>query len=110
MENKKPLVSIIEINKKGLKQIIMPDSQADDPKFSLELGDEVTLMITARVEAVADVISEDLFNFKKVINTKPMYGFLASVKKSEEIQKEKEEEESKNTQSLFKGKKARVEV
>ena len=101
MENKKPLVNIIEIAKKGLKPIIMPESQADDPAFELGLGDQVMITITARVDAIAEVMNEDLFNFKKVIAAKPQGGFLVSVKKAEEIQAEKEEEESKLNKKLF---------
>jgi DNA segregation ATPase FtsK/SpoIIIE-like protein len=99
MDNKKPLVNIIEIVKKGLKPIIMPEQQADDPEFSLGLGDEVTITITARVDSITNEMTEDLFNFRKVILVKTQGGFLASVKKAVDVAEEKESEES--TGSLF---------
>lgn len=102
MENQKPLANIVEIKKKNI-QVYIPETQASDPDFNPELKGEVTITITARIDSISNDLSDDLFNFKRIIKVVPTGGFLSKVKSAADVQKEKqiEEEKASGTKTMF---------
>lgn len=79
---------IIELGK--VREFAMTDEQARDPKFDVDLGDQVTIKIVGRVTKSADA-GENLFTFSRRFSVVPDYSFLDNVKKYEELEKEQAE-------------------
>ena len=105
MENKKPISKIIKLGK--VREFALTDSQSQDPKFDIELGDTVTITVVGKVIRSADA-GENLFTFSREFAVNAEYSFLSNVKKYEAEEKEAAIEEASEVEIVSQRKRSKV--